>query len=152
MGTHIVYLTQHSFLHTMIWLYIFNGAYALTAFLVKVSLLCQYLRMFRSGRIRIVCYILLVLVSLWGCAYSFLSFVPCIPVRGFWDRSITGAKCYGIGFGNISAATASFISMATTNMAFDISILIIPMVEYIKQGLGRKQALALTGLFTLGSV
>ena len=152
MGTHIVYLTQHSFLHTMIWLYVFNGAYALTAFLVKVSLLCQYLRMFRSGRIRIVCYVLLVMVSLWGFAYCFLSFFPCIPVRGFWDRSLTSAKCYGIGFGNISAATASFLSMATTNMIFDVAIFIIPMFEYFKQGLGRKQVLALTGLFILGSV
>lgn len=37
-------------------------------------------------------------------------------------------------------------------MAFDIAIFLIPMVEYIKLGLGRKQVVALTGLFTLGSV
>ncbi|KAF2792206.1 hypothetical protein K505DRAFT_418599 [Melanomma pulvis-pyrius CBS 109.77] len=152
MGTHILYLTQARFRSTMIWLYVSSGGYAVTSTFVKVSLLCQYLRIFRAGKIRITCYVLLVLVSLWGFAYCFLSFFPCIPIRGFWDRTLTTAKCYGLGFGDIKAAKTSFISFAAMNMAFDIAIFLIPMVEYVKLGLGRKQVVALTGLLTLGSV
>jgi hypothetical protein len=152
MGKHLLYLNLEEFETTMKWLYVASSCYALTTTFVKVSLLCQYLRMFQSGRIRTICYVLLVLVSIWGFAYCFLSFFPCIPVRGFWDRTLVTAKCFGVGFGSANSARSSFIIFAATNMAFDTIIFFLPMVEYIKMGLGRKQVMALIGLFTLGSV
>ncbi|KAF2703150.1 hypothetical protein K504DRAFT_451904 [Pleomassaria siparia CBS 279.74] len=109
MGNHLIYLTEDQFAVTMKWLYLVSGGYSLTTTLVKVSVLCQYLRLFqKDAKLRLICIVLLVL--------------------------------------------ATFISLAATNMAFDIAIFLVPTAEYIKLGLGRKQVLALTGLFTLGSV
>ena len=77
------------------------------------------------------------LVCMWGAAYCFLAWVPCIPVNGF--SSITGAM-------------AAFTSFAATNMALDTIIFLIPISKYFKPGLGHKEYLALTTLFTLGAM
>jgi hypothetical protein len=135
----------------MIWLYVTNAAYHTTTALIKTSLLLQYLRMFREGFRRKVCIILLCLVTLWGLVFSFMAWVPCFPVSGFWDRT-NGAVCYGFGYRTVNEAKNSVLSFAATNMLFDIAIFLVPLSEYFRHDLRRKQLLAMTGLFTLGSM
>lgn len=137
---------------TFKWLYVQSASYYTTTALIKVSLLLQYLRLFRNGILRKICLILLILVSLWGSAFIFMAWFPCFPVSGFWNRSQGNVKCYGFGFGSVNGAYITFVSFAATNMFFDTIIFLIPMAEYLKPSLHRKQILALTGLFTLGSV
>ncbi|KAH7128150.1 hypothetical protein B0J11DRAFT_430864 [Dendryphion nanum] len=151
MGKHLIYIPLPHIERVFTWLYIQNGSYHTTSFFIKVSLLCQYLRLFRNGILRTTCWIVMVLVCLWGAAYCFLAWFPCFPVRGFWDRSVD-AKCYAFGMSSISGAMAAFTSFAATNMAFDTIIFLIPLTKYFKPGLGRKEYLALTALFSLGSI
>lgn len=137
---------------TMKWLYVTNAAYHTTTALIKISLLCQYLRMFQGIR-RKVCIVMLVIVSLWGATFSFMSWFPCFPVDGFWNRTQTPApKCYGFGYKSINGAKAIILAFSGTNMFFDIAIFLIPLTEYFRPGLKRKQILAMTGLFALGSL
>lgn len=137
----------------MKWLYITNAAYHTTTALIKLSLLCQYLRIFQDGIRHKVCIVLLIIITLWGGAFSFMSWFPCFPVDGFWNRMQTPApKCYGFGYKSISGAKAIILAFAGTNMFFDIAIFLIPLTEYFRPGLKRKQILAMTGLFALGSM
>lgn len=135
------------------WLYVQGACYYTTTTLIKVSLLCQYLRLFRAGLLRKFCQALLLLVSLWGAGYMFMAWFPCFPVSGFWDRMQTPPpKCYGFGFGTVSGAAAAFISFGASNMVIDTIIFLIPLTVYFRDGLNKKQVFAFLGLFTLGSV
>lgn len=64
----------------MFWLYITNAAYHTTTAFIKVSLLFQYLRIFRNGIRRTICIMLFATICVWGMVYSFISWVPCFPV------------------------------------------------------------------------
>lgn len=135
----------------MKYLYVTNAAYHTTTALVKISLLLQYLRLFRQGTLRWITLIVLAIVAGWGLAFSFLAWFPCLPVSGFWHRTAT-SKCYGFGYRTMNEAKITLIVFAGMNMFFDIVIFLIPLTEYFRPGLRRKQILAMTGLFAMGSL
>jgi hypothetical protein len=137
----------------MQYLYVTNAAYHTTTAFVKVSLLCQYLRMFTDGPRRITCIVVLCFVVLWGAAFSFMAWVPCLPVSGFWNRLQTPApRCFAFGYRTIKEAKYFILGFASSNMFLDIVVFLIPLTEYLKPGLRRKQILAMTGLFILGAM
>lgn len=135
----------------MKYLYVTNAAYHTTTALVKISLLLQYLRLFRQGTLRYICITLLAIVALWGFAFSFLAWFPCLPVSGLWNRTAS-SKCYGFGYRTLDETRATLFSFAATNMFFDIVIFLIPLKEFMRPGLRKKEILAMTGLFSMGSL
>lgn len=93
---------------TMHWLYFTNATYHTTTALIKISLLLQYLRLFRDGLRRQVCYFLIGVVTLWGMAFMFMAWVPCFPISGFWNRQMVPTpKCYGFGYSSVEGAKAA---------------------------------------------
>ena len=150
MGKHIIYILD-MISTTMKLLYIMNAAYYTTTICIKVSLLLQYLRLFRNGYRRIISIGLLGAVVVWGLVFVFISWFPCFPVRGFWDK-MHRAKCYGFGYRTGEEAKVTVLTFAGTNMMFDILIFAVPLTEYFRKDLKRKQLLAMTGLFTFGSM
>jgi hypothetical protein len=133
-GQHILFLIG-DIKPVMVWFYISNGAYTTTSVIIKLSLLFQYRRLFREGYRRTLTVILLAVVMLWGFTFVFMAWFPCFPVSGFWNKTmIPQAKCYGFG----------------TNMGLDIAIFLLPITEYFRPGLVRRQLLAMTGLFAIG--
>ena len=150
MGKHLIFVLG-MIQPTMMWLYITNGAYNTTTGLIKISLLLQYLRLFREGIRRIVCIVLLVMVICWAMAFAFMAWFPCFPVSGFWDRT-KAAKCYGYGYRSTLETKHLMLAFSATNMIFDVSIFAIPLTEYFRKDLRRRQVLAMTGLFTLGAM
>jgi hypothetical protein len=150
LGNHIVYILP-TFPTLMVWLYASNAAYHTTTVLIKVSLLLQYLRLFRKGLLRHISIFFLVMVSIWGIAFIFLAWFPCIPISAMWNRDAS-ATCYGFGHHKMEVVSATLFTFAGTNMFFDIVIFAIPLSEYLRPGLRKKQILAMTGLFTLGSM
>jgi hypothetical protein len=154
MGKHLALLPVATVSTTMKWLYVQQACYNTTTALIKISLLLQYLRLFSSRTIlHRICLVLLITVSLWGFAYGFMSWLPCFPVSGFWNRYQTPEPvCYGFGMKDGESAFGTFVSAAATNMALDTMIFLVPMCEYLKPGLGKRAGVALTGLFMLGSV
>jgi hypothetical protein len=119
--------------------------------LIKVSLLLQYLRIFKAGRMRWLCIILLVLVSLWGLAFSIMGWFSCTPISAAWHRTAE-AKCYGFGFGNRESFTAMFQAHTATNLFFDLAIFATPLVLFRTPNLKPKNICALAGVFILGAV
>jgi hypothetical protein len=150
LGQHIVYVLP-TYQSMVKWMYVSNAAYHTTTALIKISLLLQYLKLFRKGLLRHITIILLVLVTLWGLGFSFLAWFPCIPVSGMWDRT-RDSKCYGFGAAVLSEVRVVLFTFASTNMFLDVVIFAIPLTEYFRPGLRRKQILAMTGLFFLGSI
>lgn len=152
LGQHLIYIL--GILPSMMkWLYVTNAAYHTTAAFIKVSLLLQYLRLFRDGTRRKVCLVLLAVVILWGLTFSFMAWFPCFPVSGFWDRQrVPPATCYAFGYATVNGAKDTILSFAGTNMALDIAIFAVPLTEYMRKDLRRKQIIAMTGLFALGSI
>ena len=150
LGHHLVYIIN-TFPTMMKHLYVTNAAYHTTTALIKISLLLQYLRLFRKGTLRYVTMILLGVVTAWGIAFSFLAWFPCLPVSGFWDRK-PDTVCYGFGYKTATEARMTLLFFAGTNMFFDIVILLIPLTEFFRPGLARKQVLAMAGLFTMVSI
>jgi hypothetical protein len=138
---------------TMIWFYIANAGYVMTAVCIKLSLLCQYLRMFSEGYRRTITFALLIIVALWGAAFTFMAWFPCFPVSGFWNKNLVPpAKCYGFGYRTITEAKNTLFAFSGSNMILDIAIFLVPLTEYFKPNLKRKQVLAMTGLFGLGAM
>lgn len=137
----------------MKWFYVANAAYTTTTICIKLSLLCQYLRLFQQSYLRLITIILLVTVCLWGGTFSFLAWFPCFPIRGFWDKSmVPPAKCYAFGYRTTTEAKTTLLAFAGTNLSLDVVVFLVPLSEYLQPNLKRKQVLAMTGLFAIGSI
>lgn len=137
----------------MIWFYVANAAYVTTTIFVKLSLLFQYLRLFREGYRHTISLTMLAIVILWGTAFIFMAWFPCFPVSGFWNkRMVPPAKCYGFGYRTMDEAKNTLFAFSGSNMILDIAIFLLPLTEYFKPSLSRKQVLAMTGLFAFGSM
>lgn len=129
--------------------------------LVKLSLLSQYLRLLqehpniRQPKLRKTIMVLMVMVSVWGFAWSFLSWVPCIPISAHWDLEDTSAMRWGYGSWNVEAYVSTYYNHAATNMALDLIIIALPMVSSSLWTLvkGQEKArFAMLGLFFLGAL
>lgn len=133
--------------------YIENAIYICQTALIKISLLLQYLRIFKAGTMRWVCLSLLVIILLWGTAYGFLAWFPCFPVKGYWDRTIN-AKCYGYGFefATRDHFVALFESHTALNMTFDLAVFLTPMVLFKVPNLSKKSLIGMIGVFLFGAV
>jgi hypothetical protein len=149
-GQHLIWIL--STLPTMMkWFYVTNAAYTTTTVCIKLSLLCQYLRLWDNGYRRHITIVLTVLVTLWGTAFQFMAWFPCFPIRGYWDKQMDPpAKCYAFGYRTTTEAKSTLFAFAGSNMCLDLMIFMVPLTEYFRPNLKRKQVMALTGLFAVG--
>jgi len=94
LGEHILYVGADRLVLMMKYLYLNMASYYMCAGLVKLSLLCQYLRMFKSGVLRTTCLVLLYTTGFWTLFWFMQGWFPCFPVSGFWDRQqLPPPKC-----------------------------------------------------------
>ncbi|OTA92211.1 hypothetical protein M434DRAFT_61763, partial [Hypoxylon sp. CO27-5] len=129
--------------------YVGNAAYVSSTALIKEALLLQYLRVFDRGIfVRRLLISLIVFTALWGVAYSFLAWAPCIPVQDFWNNG--GPTCYGYGSQHPGPFVATFESHAAINMALDTLVLIIPLPLFFKDGTTTCTRVRLVGLLSMG--
>ncbi|CAI6337986.1 unnamed protein product [Periconia digitata] len=155
LGHHYLYIGIQNMGDYQKLFWVMNSVYIMETAIIKMSLLVQYLRIFKAGTMRWICLSMLGIVTAWGITYSFLSWFPCFPVQAFWDRlSYPNAKCYGFGFdfNDIESFVALFTSHTALNMVFDFTIFLTPMVLFTRPKLLRKNVLALAGIFAIGSV
>ena len=153
LGGHLFNVDPECFVNLFKLLYVQNAAYYTCAGLVKLSLLCQYLRIFTKGPMRITCLVLLGMTSVWAIFWFIQGWFPCFPVSGFWNRAQQPPpKCWGTGFKTVKGALVAFVGFAGSNMTLDMIIFFVPMTLYLKPGIAARQLLALVALFALGSV
>lgn len=97
--------------------------------------------------------ITLIVTSLWGLAFSFISWFPAFPPSAFWDLIDSTAVRYGIGSLQVDIFVGAFVALNASNMVLDIITLAIPVPFYLRsRELAWKARLSLMGLFTLGTL
>jgi hypothetical protein len=118
--------------------------------IVKISLLLQFLRIFKAGTMRWICIIEITVVALWGLAFFIIGWFPCFPVRGAWERDI-GATCYGFGLGDVQEFILMFKFHSASNMVLDFAVFLTPMVIFRSPNLKTKNVLGIIGVFGFGA-
>jgi hypothetical protein len=124
------------------WLRLFYGlnlTINLGAAFVKLSLLCQFLRIFEKGTWPYRASVIgLVLVAIWGFVYAILALFPCSNVSDAWNIFAQGAKCWGFGSQDPDLFTATFVTHNVFNTIFDVYITAIPFQLYFRPGVTQK--------------
>jgi hypothetical protein len=119
---------------------------------IKLSLLLQYLRVFEAGPQRWFVIGVLVFTALWGFSYSFIAWVPCVPIARFWNPLYVSGTCWGYGGESASDFIATFESHSGLNMILDCIVLSIPIPLYFKESTAAKAKKGLLVLIFMGSV
>jgi predicted small integral membrane protein len=125
--------------------------------LIKISLLLQYMRLYRRGtRLFNVCGGLAVFVSLWGIAYSIIAWVPCVPISDYWtviyEQDISALRCYGYGSQYVEPFKATYESHAAVNMLLDLVVMGLPIPLYFEPGAQGRTKMGLMGIILMGSL
>ena len=125
--------------------------YPLSVAFIKIAILLQYLRIFKvSSTYALVCKLLISIVSIWGCIYSVMFWVPCIPVTAYWELSITDAKCYGFGGRQLREFMDYYISQVVSNSILDLVVFLIPVRLYFRPSTNGRVRLSLLCFFAMG--
>jgi hypothetical protein len=95
---------------------------------------------------------MIVISAAWGTAFTLLRWIPCYPVRAYWDLSITDAHRWGFSDRNPIAFMNVFVSQAVSTAVLDSIIFAIPIPLCFKHDTPRKTRLCLVGLLILGSL
>ncbi|KAJ4987283.1 hypothetical protein SVAN01_07294 [Stagonosporopsis vannaccii] len=151
LGQHMLYIGLDKIESYFLTFYIENNIYLTETAIIKISLLLQYLRIFKAGRMKWVCVTLLVVITLWGLGFSSVGWFSCSPPSSYWRRT-PDAKCYGFGFSDRDSFVAIFQAHSATNMFFDLAVFATPLVLFRTPNLKWKSILALAGVFTFGAV
>ncbi|KAF1971162.1 hypothetical protein BU23DRAFT_471817 [Bimuria novae-zelandiae CBS 107.79] len=107
--------------------------YNLALLFVKLSIVCQYMRIFKEVMFQRTCKILLGALAVYGCWTVFGSIFLCIPVQFFW----------GVGEGSCMNRLAFWFSNAGLNIATDILIFAIPIRSIVSLYMSKKKKIAL---------
>lgn len=110
----------------MLLFYILMGSITEALGFVKLSLLFQYLRIFKKGTWQYRASIVgIVLVSIFCLGCSIITWFPCAKISDAWNVfSPTRGKCWGTEASN---PTATLMSITIINMFLDFYISVLPL-------------------------
>ncbi|KAI1340212.1 hypothetical protein F5Y15DRAFT_51707 [Xylariaceae sp. FL0016] len=116
--------------------------YNIAMFFIKMTFLFQYYRVFRQVQaMRITYVVAMVLIGGWCLGQILAVIFACIPIDGFWDKSID-AKCQDQQTGVYLNAVGVLVT--------DLIILFLPLPSLMKLKLPGSQKVALLGIFSIG--
>ncbi|GKZ16528.1 hypothetical protein AbraIFM66951_000239 [Aspergillus brasiliensis] len=116
-------------------LYVFNLVWT------KLSILLMYYRIFRFPYFKKWAYAIGTFVILWVICITFLFIFICVPVQKLWYPSLPGHCISQVG---------TWIANATSTIATDLIILLLPLPQVWKLQLRLSEKIALTVAFGLG--
>ncbi|KAK3361802.1 hypothetical protein B0T24DRAFT_96075 [Lasiosphaeria ovina] len=155
-GEHLVLLTRDQMAGYFRIFYVANAAYCMSTALIKISLLLQYLRLYERGTyLYNVCRSLIIFITLWGFTYSLLAWVPCVPVRQYWDQiydPMGDRTCYAYGSQRVATFTATYESHAAVNMLLDLLVMGLPIPLYFDKNTHNRTKMGLIGILTFGTI
>ncbi|EPE05187.1 hypothetical protein F503_03792 [Ophiostoma piceae UAMH 11346] len=114
--------------------------YNLSQILIKISFLMQYRRIFLDELTRLICFWLILFLTLWGVTQEFLVAFACIPVPLF--IASMADKC-------ISSSTVWYLT-SIMNIITDFVIFLVPIPAIRNLALQLRQKLLVMSLFCLG--
>ena len=114
--------------------------------MVRVSILCFYLRIFPQRTFRRIVYVVMAGNTLYGTVFILVSIFQCIPVQAAWERwnGTVQARCVDVNaLGWISGAI---------NIALDVFILVLPLPGLAKLVMSWERKIHVMMIFGLGSL
>ncbi|RAL08854.1 putative integral membrane protein [Aspergillus homomorphus CBS 101889] len=141
-GQHIYLYGMPGLHHFLLNLFVVEILYTLSICFTKYSILMFYWRIFGMSNIRYPIYLIGFVVTGWGLGVIFTTIFQCLPVHGFWDKTIP-SHC-GVNVNNF------FIGNAVPNILTDWALLTLPLPYIWKLQRSASQKLALTGVFVMG--
>ena len=118
--------------------------YNLSLLCTKMSILCQYLRIFPQKSVRMATYTVIGIVVAYAIWRFFSAVFTCNPPAAFWDHSIKQKTCQD--------RLALSLASTTLNMITDIMIALLPLPYINKLQLPRRQKYALLAVFALAGL
>ncbi|KAH8694090.1 hypothetical protein BGW36DRAFT_361913 [Talaromyces proteolyticus] len=116
-------------------LYVYNLVWT------KISFLLMYYRIFHFPYFKRWAFIIGGFVIIWVITITFLFVFICVPVQKLWYPQLPGHCISQVG---------TWIANATSTIATDLAILVLPIPQVWKLQLGRVEKVALTLTFCLG--
>ncbi|EQB55417.1 hypothetical protein GCG54_00014919 [Colletotrichum gloeosporioides] len=141
LGRHVSTLDKSEipeYLHTFFVSIVF---YNIALLCIKLSFLFQYYRIMAVPKMRRIYAVAIVVVGAWAVSQLLIATFTCIPVEGFWDKTI---KAYCI------PNQPQWYVNAAGNIATDVAVFALPLPIFWHLSLPRKQKLLLMGIFSLG--
>jgi hypothetical protein len=108
---------------------------------VKLTFLVQYYRVLATPKMRKICIAAMVIIGSWSLSQLLIAIFLCVPVAGFWDKSIE-AKCL--------PTPGEWYQNAAGNIVTDVAIILLPLPSLVNLKLPRTQKYVLIGIFCLG--
>jgi len=143
MGRHENTLTAHDGEMSLRWFWASVWMYYLALWAVKISILCQYLRIFPEGGYRTADYVLMCIITAWTLWAVLSAIYACTPIKAFWDTSVKG-RCLD--------RLAVWFANAAVNILTDIATAILPIPALRTLRLPAKQKNILIAIFSLGVI
>ena len=123
--------------------YALNEIYIATTPAIKIAALLMYRRIFITEKFRLVVHIIIGLVTAWWFAETIAAVFLCVPVNGWWNKTID-AKCMSL---------RSFdLAFAIINITFDFFILLLPVNMVWRLQITSIQKVAVSMVFLLGGL
>ncbi|KAK6827220.1 hypothetical protein PG987_010561 [Apiospora arundinis] len=158
-GQHMILLQLKDLRTFLIMFYLMNGFFNLGSAFIKLSLLFQYLRIFKRGTwIWRATIAAIVAVAIWGFTFSFMAFFPCERGPNFSPLgqdslgSKRGTNCWAYGSNDPEIFTMTFNAHTVMNMVFDLIILALPFQLYLNKTMTTKMRLGLLALLFMGAL
>lgn len=150
-GRHFLLLTFGEVKRYLILFYVLNISLNCAATFIKISQLFQFLRLFDKGTWAYRASVAgIVVVSLWGTAYTLLSIFPCSNIADSWNILAKDTRCWAYASQRPDEFTFTIVSHNIINTFFDAYIIAIPFRLYSKPGLSLRTRLGLMVLLLMG--
>ncbi|KAL9087479.1 MAG: hypothetical protein Q9159_003616 [Coniocarpon cinnabarinum] len=144
LGQHFHTLPREEYINSLKPFWASVWLYNMTLSLTKISILCQYYRIFIYKRTRIAVWVTLVIVICYGIATFFDSIFICTPVNAFWSPDPVEAKKSCVNENML------WYSNSAVNIVLDVVIIALPMPAIQTLSISSARKVAVMGLFALG--
>ncbi|PWY74507.1 hypothetical protein BO94DRAFT_627361 [Aspergillus sclerotioniger CBS 115572] len=141
MGIHATHLPTPNIILIAKYLVVAEILYVFNLVWTKLSILLMYYRIFHFPYFKKWAYGIGTFVILWVICITFLFIFICVPVQKLWYPSLPG-KCI--------SQVGTWIANATSTIATDLVILLLPLPQVWRLQLRLSEKVALTVAFGLG--
>ncbi len=128
-------------MHQTVYVYQFTYACAITT--VKVCILMFYHRTFVSTGFRRAVWAVGAFIFVYFLAFTIVAIFQCRPIRLAWDKTLDGTCIDYVPY---------FKASSIVNLVTDIFLLVMPLFVVWRMNVTRRQKIAVTGIFALGSL
>ncbi|KAK8860023.1 integral membrane protein [Apiospora arundinis] len=124
--------------------YAIECIYSVAVAFPKLSILASYLRIFTTKAFRVSAYVLIVIVSLTAASGVITSLASCRPFSARWDPALFVSNCID--------APRFWAGLSVPNVATDVVMLLLPLPVVWRLHMDKRQKVALSAVFLLGSI